>query len=242
MATNLPGDVCVGQHSVCLVRIAQLLPNCKPKGGADSGIVTAGIITATASPVLTDGTVYEPLNGCGDILWTYEVPQKIKSYTVSGELSFFDHEMMVILFGGSLILGNSNLSDFPTDNIGWAAPNYTDPAPNPVYIEFVTKVAVAGAGECSPTGALMPYAVGHIFGKCRFVPGDRTFAAEAASVAFTGTAVANPALTDGPWNDFPGVGNAPTSPYIQVTYSKADYDAMAVGASTCGFKTLPVNT
>lgn len=242
MAANLPGDVCVGQHSVCLIRVAQLLANCKPKGGTDSGFVTAGIVTATASPVLTDGTTYEPLNGCGDIAWTYEVPQKIKAYTVSGELTFFDHELMSMLFGGSLIVGHSTLSKFPTDNIGWAAPNYTAAAPNPVYLEFITKTAMAGTGECSPTAGIMPYAVGHIFGKGRYVPGDRTFAAEAATMSFTGTSVANPQLGDGPWNDFPGVGGAPVSPYMQVTYAQTEFDAMAATAATCGFKTLPVNT
>lgn len=240
MPSNLPGDICVGQHSVCIVRIAQLASNCEPVGGPDSGIVTAGIVTATASAVLQEGTSFEPLTGCGDIAWTYETPDKIRSYTVSGELTFFDHEMMEILFGGSLVVGSA-ASDFVGDNIGWAAPNYTDDPPAAVYMEFITKTAGAGVGECAAPGSPFPFAVGHIFGKGRYVPGDRTFAAEAASVAFTGTSVANPNLENGPWNDWPGTGNIPNSPYIQVSYSEAEYDLIA-DLAACGYQTLPVQT
>lgn len=240
MPSALPGDICVGQHSVCIIRAAVLADNCRPEGGADSGIITTGIITATASPELLEGQTFEQVDGCGDIAWTYETPAKIRKFNLTGELTFFDHEAMSILFGGSIIVGGST-SDFIGDSIGWAAPNYTEAAPPAVYVEFITKVTGAGVGECSVGGQAIPAAVGHIFGKARFVPGDRTFAAEAATLAFTATNVANPNLGAGPWQDYPGVGNMPNSPYFQVSYSQAEYDAIA-SLAACGFVTLPVGS
>lgn len=237
MASNLPGDICVGQHSVCLVRAAILAGSCAPLGGVDSGFVSAGIVTATASVTLKEGQTFEPETGCGNIAWTYEQPDLIRSYELSGELVFFDHEMMEVLFGGSVVVGGAG-SAFTGQNIGWSAPNYTDDPPPAIYLEFVTLTAAEGVGTCDTPGAEIPAAVGHIFGRTRLVPGDRTFAAEAATVAFTGTATANPNLGTGPWNDWAGEGNVPNSPYIQVSYSRAEYEAMADLAS-CGYQTLP---
>ena len=240
MASNLPGSICVGQHSVCIIRVATLAADCSPVGNADAGFITTGIITATATPELQEGQSFEPINGCGDIAWTYETPDKIRKYTLTGELAFFDHEMMEILFGGSLVVGDAG-TGFDGDNIGWAAPNYTDAAPDPVYVEFITKVAGEGVGECTVAGDPFPTAVGHIFGKARFVPGDRTFAAEAATVAFTAESVANPNLGDGPWNDWTGTGDIPNSPYIQYSMDDTEYDAIATLAA-CGYQDLPAQT
>jgi hypothetical protein len=240
MASALPGAVCVGQHSVCLIRAAVLAADCTPVGGADSGIVTSGIITATATPELLEGQTIEQVDGCGDIAWSYETPSRIRKYNLTGELTYFDHEAMSILFGGAVIVGAGG-SDFSGDSIGWAAPNYTDAAPDQVYVEFITKVAGAGIGECGDVLDPIPAAVGHIFGKARFVPGDRTFAAEAATLAFTATNVANPNLGTGPWGDFPGTGGIPNSPYVQVSYSQAEYDAILATAA-CGFATLPAGS
>ena len=239
MASALPGGVCVGQHSVCIIRAASLNSNCTPVGGVDSGIVTSGIITATASPELLDGQTFEQVDGCGDIAWTYSTPDRIRRYTLTGELTYFDHEAMEILFGGSVIVGGST-SDFVGDSIGYAVPNYTEAAPNPTYVEFITRVTAAGVGECD-SGTGLPYAVGHVFGKARFTPGDRTMAAEAATLAFTATNEANPVLGAGPWQDFPGVGSMPNSPYFQVTYSQAEYEAITA-LSACGYQTLPTGS
>jgi len=242
MASNLPGNICVGQHSVCIIRAAMLSTDCSVLGGADSGFVTTGIITATASMQLQEGQNFEPQTGCGDIAWTYEQPARLRSVNLSGEIAFFDHEMMVMLFGGSLVTGRGG-GPYPGYNIGWAAPNYTDAAPRALYVEFITKTAGKGVGECGSTGgtATFPPYVGHIFGKARFTPGDRTFAAEAATVSFTGTSVSNPNLYDGPWDDWPGTGFIPNSPYVQASYSQAQFDTIAATAG-CGYKTLPTNT
>lgn len=237
MATALPGDICVGQHSVCIVRAALLDADCTPTGGADSGIVTTGIVTATASPEFIDGASFEPITGCGEIAWTYETRNKIRRFNISGELTYFDHEAMYLLFGGSLIVGDTG-TGFDGDNIGWASPNYTDAEPDNLYVEFITLTAGQGIGTCGNPGDPIPAAVGHIFPKASLVPGDRTFEFDAATLSFDGFSVGNPNVGDGPWNDFPGVGGIPNSPYIQVSYSQAEYDAIAALAA-CGFQVLP---
>jgi hypothetical protein len=239
MATNLPGGACIGQHSVCLIRAAQLTSTCAIEGGVDSGFITTGIISATATPVMLDGTTYEVINGCGDLAWEYTTPDKIRSFDVSGELAFFDHEAMEVLFGGALVVAVPG-TPFAGKNIGWSAPLYTAAAPNPIYLEFIVRTAVQGAGECTPAGTTTPYAVGHIFPKGRYTPGDFSFAAEAATVTFQGNSTNNPNLNNGPWDDYPG-GNIPSSPYITVSYSKAQYDAMTALAR-CGYQTLPTQT
>ena len=234
MASALPGDICVGQHSVCLLRAAQLGPDCVPTRGADSGIITPGIITATATPEYIDGASFEPLTGCGDIAWTFETRDRIRRYTLSGELTYFDHEAMSLLFGGQLIVGASGTA-FANDNIGWASPWYTDDDPDDVYLEFITKTAGAGVGQCAPAEDPFPAYVGHIFPKATLNPGDRTFEFDAATLTFDGFSVANPNIGTGPWGDFPGTGGIPSTGYVQVSYSADEYAEMLELAS-CGFQ------
>lgn len=238
MASALPGDICVGEHSVCLVRAAVLDTDCTTVGGADSGIVTTGIITATATPEFIDGASFEPLNGCGKIAWAYETRSQIRRYTLSGELTYFDHEAMAILFGGDLIVGDAG-TGFPGDNIGWASPFYTDDAePAPVYLEFITLTVGQDVGDCGNPGSPFPAAVGHIFPKTTLNPGERTMEFDAATLAFDGSSVNNPNIGNGPWNDWPGVGNIPNTGYIRVSYSQDEYDAIA-DLAACGFQSTP---
>jgi hypothetical protein len=241
MATNLAGGVCLGQHSVCLLRAAALDSSCVPVGGTDSGIVTLGIITLTASAEVEEGRVFEPKNGCGRISWTYEEPDVVKRYNLTGELSYHDPEMKYLLFGGSLITGHASASDFPNKVIGWAAPHYTDEQSNGVYLEVITRTAAEGIGECASQGDEVPYASGYIFGKVKLTPGDLTFEDAESTVPFTGVASSNPNLFNGPWNDWVGDGYIPNGPVIQVFYSRAEYDAIATVAR-CGFQTLPAGS
>lgn len=241
MASALPGDICVGQHSVCLIRVANLDPDCTTQGGADSGFVSTGIISATATPEVIDGASFEPLTGCGDIAWAYETRSQIRRWNLSGELTYFDHEAMSILFGGSLIVGAAS-TPFVGKNIGWASPFYTDTVDaDNLYVEFITLTAGKGVGDCGNIGTPFPVAVGHIFPKAQLIPGERTFEFDAATLSFEGSSVNNPLAGNGPWNDWPGVGNIPNSGYIQVSYSSAQYAQILAGAAVnCGFQTVPL--
>lgn len=241
MASNLPGNgVCIGEHSVCIIRIAKLDTDCSPLGGADSGVVTDAIVTMTADVDLEEGTTFEPKLGCGTIGFTVEEPDVIKRYNLSGELLYHSPEVEHVLFGGRVIVGTA-ASDFNTDNIGWAAPRITDAASNGVYLEVITKTAARGVGACSVGGVLTPYAVGHVFGRVKATPGSMTFENDVRNLTFTAKASQNPALFNGPWNDFPGsIGGAPyldESAYQWFYYSADEYNAIAALAS-CGYQTL----
>lgn len=241
MASNLAGDVCIGQHSVCLLRAAALDSSCVPVGGADSGIVTLGIITMTASAEVEEGRVFEPKNGCGRIGYTFEEPDTIKRFNLTGELLYHDLEMKYLLFGGSLITGHASASDFPNKNIGYAVPHYSDTQSNGVYLEVIVRTAAEGVGECASQGDEVPYAVGYIFGKTKLTPGDQTFEDAESPVTFSGRATGNPNLFNGPWNDWPGSGYIPNSAKVEVQYSRDEYDAIATVAR-CGFQTLPAGS
>jgi len=237
MTTNLAGGVCIGQLNACVVRAARLDSDCSPTGGTDGGIVTAGLATLTADPDIEEGTLFEPKNACGDILFTYQLADKIKRYNLSGEFLFFDYEMMALLFGGDLILGAGG-GDYAGEVIGHAMPLYNAPPTNGVYLEVITQAISEGAGDCVADGSGAPAYIGHIFGKCRLTPGSRTFENDVARVAFTGKGTNNPSLYDGPWNDWPGTGWIPNSAYIQVGYSADEYAAILAEVS-CGYATLP---
>jgi hypothetical protein len=237
MASNLAGATCIGQHSTCLLRAAKLDSDCTVTGGADSGIVTTGIVTATFTPEYTDTRTIEPLNGCGDPLFSFVQPGKFRRGTVAGEIGFHDWEMMEILFGGTLVEGIAG-GPFAGEVIGWAAPSFDDPVPDPVYLEIIVKNQSADQGECVDPDNPYPTYTGYIFGKTRLTVDAQTYNDAELMVPFTGTAEPNPNLVFGPWNDWPGDGVVPNSPKIEVGYSQAQWETIAAMAA-CGYKSLP---
>lgn len=240
MASNLAGGVCIGELQACILRASRLDSDCTPTGGVNGGIVTAGLVTLTADPDVEEGTVYEQKNACGDILFTYEKDDKIKRYNLSGELGFSDFEMMALLFGGSTILGRAG-GAFAGEVIGYADPLYTAAARNGVYLEVITTAIAEGAGSCVVAGSANPFAIGHIFGKVKLRPGSSTFADDVKRIAFSGKGTNNPNIFNGPWNDYPGAGYAPSSAHITVGYSEAEYSAIAATV-TCGYQDLPTGS
>jgi hypothetical protein len=243
MATNLAGGVCIGELQACIVRAALLDTDCTPTGGVNGGIVTAGLVTMTADPEIDAGTVYEQKSACGDILFTYEKDDVIKRYNVSGEFGFADFEMMALLFGGTTILGRA-AGLYNGKVIGYADRLYTASSRTGVYLEVITTAIVEGSGGCQYTGAATgtaPFAIGHIFGKAKLVPGSMNFADDIKRVTFSGKAANNPNLTNGPWNDYPGAGYTPNSPHVAVGYSEAEYNAIAAQVN-CGYRDIPVGS
>jgi len=240
MASNLAGDICLGQFNACLVRAARLTDGCKVEGGTDSGLVTPGLVTLTATPDIEEGQVFEPKTACGSIAWTYEEPDRVKRYNLTGSFIFHDFEMMQLLFGGQVINGAVG-SDFAGEVVGYAVPNYDAAPTKGVYLEIITQAVGQGVGDCTNGGTDFPTYVGHIFGKVRLVPGERVFENDVAQVNFTGKATANQNLYDGPWNDYTGAGYIPNSPYVQIGYSNAEYTAMEALAR-CGYQTLPAGS
>lgn len=236
---SLPGDVCIGQRNVCILRGALLDTDCSVLGGATSGFVTVGIVTATASPEIEEGTVSEPKTGCGDIAFTVSDDDILKRFNLTGEVLFHDWEMKYVMFGGTRIVAGAGHPN-AGDTIGWASPGPDSPANNGIYLEFIVQNVGQGLGDCGGGAAgHLPY-TGHIFGKVKLVPGDRTFENDVANVLFTGKAFQNPNLFNGPWNDYPATTGPyiPTAPHVEIGYTQAQYDAI-LAAAGCGWQTLP---
>jgi hypothetical protein len=239
MPSQLAGDTCIGQHSVCVMRAARLGADCAPVGGANSGIVTAGIVTATATPEYRETRRIEPTNGCGAIAFTYEeVGCKLRE-TLSGEVIFHDWEMLELLFGGGTILGASG-GPFAGDVIGWYGPSCPDEIPDSIYLEFIVKNSSQDSGECQTADSEFPTYTGHVFGKVQLTSGAKTFNDQAQPVPFDGFAVKNPNLVLGPWNDYPGAGVMPSSPHFEVGYSTSQFEAILADVR-CGYQDLPVH-
>ena len=237
MPTQLPGDgICIGSHSVCLLRAARLNPDCSPEGGDSSGIITTAIVTLTATPDVQDDTNFEPESGCGDLLWTYSKLGKVRRYNLTGSLGYHDWEAMQLLFGGTNLIGNGS-SGFDGEVIGWAQSNYTEADPPNVYLEIFTPNVGAGVGECATDAVDFPSYSGHIFGKARLRPDAATYERAERMMTFTGVAESNPNLGTGPWEDYPATGTIPNSPYFTVAYSDTAYDAILAEAR-CGFADL----
>ncbi len=243
MATNLPGGICLGEHSVCLIRGAILDSDCSVKGGVDSGFVSAGIITATWTPVYSDERSIKPRNGCGELLFSYVEPGCLESATLAAEIGFHDPEMKKILFGGTLLTAKAG-SPYATKVGGYAAPTCADPKPPAVYLEIIVKNAGEDVGNCSPVpgggGSSTPFPPwkGYIFGKTKLTEDAITFNDTEHNVALTGTVEGNPNLVFGPWNDYPNNGVIPNSPKVEVYYSQAEFDTIAASVA-CGYRTLP---
>ncbi len=237
MASNLPGDICLGEHSICIVRGALLNPDCSVVGGADSGFVSAGIITATWTPVYSDERRIQPRNGCGTRLFSFVQPGCLESATIAGEIGYHDPEAKVVMFGGTTQVAKTGV-DWAGSVGGYAAPTCDDAPPNGIYFEVIVQNAAQGVGDCASADNPFPPYKGYIFGKTKLTEDALTLNDTEHNAAFTGTVEGNPNLVFGPWNDYPNEGVVPNSPKVEAYYSQEQFEDI-MGAVACGYTTLP---
>lgn len=236
MASNLAGGYCISQAKVCRLRVATLSSACAPVAGANTGAVTAGILTMTRAAEISEGTEYEFKNGCGEIIAQAKDADRIKWFNLTGELQVMDYELLQIMFGGSLITADVG-EDYAGKTIGYCRPAGSD-TPSAVSLEVWTSTVIGTSGGCS-SDANAPQYVRHVFPRVVFVEGDRTFEDGTGTISFTGRAYENPAWGNGPWNDFPGIYPACTNS-AHFEFIEQELPANVVDGG-CGYVTVPAD-
>lgn len=232
MATNLAGSVCIGQHSVCYLRVARLGTNCAPLTGADTTAITAGIVTMTATPEIEEGQLFEAKNGCNRIIWSAEDCDIVKRWNLTGQFNLFDEEMEELMFGGSLITATSG--PFSGDVIGYAHPGKGAECSNGASLEVWSKVGLETA-TCT-TASNVPVWVRHVFPRVIFTPGERVLENDVAVLNFTGKATENVAWGTGPFADVPFATAPDDTGYFWFVEEELPFDAEE---DICGYRSAP---
>jgi hypothetical protein len=228
--------ICLGERQACAIRATRLNEDCTVAEGEDNAVVTAALVTLTASPEVEEGTSYQPKNACDDIRWTAEEPDNIIRYTGDGELSDFDNELIELLTDAALLTGATG-TPWEGMNIGRAMPGPDTPAGAGVALEIWVKNAVVGSGggPCGPAGTHPPF-TRYVFPKVTVRPGDRTFSIDAGTFAFAIKASPNPNWGEGPWGDWQPAESMPEdAPYA------AFWDD-ALPETGCGYIEVPAGS
>jgi hypothetical protein len=186
---------CYHTLSICMARVAKLASNGYFLTGSKNLYVTDSILTLTLQLQLKAGADFEQDNGCGNLCFAFKNPDQIKGLNLQASFCQEDPELTELLSGGTLIASGGN-------SIGWAAP-YVGTVPNPdgVSLEVWTQ-NING----SDIDASYPY-VRWVFGKTRWTPADKNFAAGPIVHPFTGVAYQNPHFEDGAAEDWPYVSD-----------------------------------
>ena len=238
MATNLPGGRCLFEKNVCVIRVARLNSDCSLTIGVNNAAVSTGIVTMTRSAEIEEGQEFNFKNGCGTLIAYAADQDNIKRFNLSGELLTMDHELLEIMFGGSVLVGAAATS-FAGQNMGYARPIGFN-ASNGVSLEVWTQAVFGVGGGCS-SDATAPAYVRHVFPRVTFVEGDRVFENDIAKISFNGKAFANPAWGNGPFNDSTVVFNGGYTNSAHFEFQEATLPA-AVSSAGCGYVTVPADT
>jgi len=183
-------------------------------------VATSAIIKLNASPTVEAGETYQLKNGCGNIAVRKKEADKLTEMGISLELATKDFELIELLTGASLIVN----AEATPKNIGFARRGIGLADPSAVSLEIWTT-SIDESGACAAVGA-NPGWYRVIYPRAVFTLGDNTIENGVATVAMAGFGTNNPVWGNGPWNDYPGAGYIPTSGYVQIGYSAAQYAAI----------------
>lgn len=218
--------ICIAERSVCALRATRLGSDCAPLTGISDGAVAVAIATINVTSDVQEGTKFEPVSGCGEVVYTAEDPDIIKRKNITMELHLQDFELFELLTDATVLLGASD-GEYAGQVIGIEEPGPSTARGNGVALEVWTKTAF-GTGACAADGSNPPY-VRHVFPRVFLRPGDRTFENAHAPLALAGTANANPQWDEGPWGDWPVEGG------LSGSTPHARFFDTAIPESSCGY-------
>lgn len=182
---------CRGQVHACAMRIAALEPNGVPSPGANNLYVTDALVTATFTPVYTDGDEIEDKNGCGVVKVAYRGKDTFKRGDISLELVSPDPFASVLLSGGDLL-------DEVGLPAGFAAPPLGEITGDGVSIELWARRIDEGDQDQNFPWAHWAYP---LVKNLRLAP--HTHGNASLHPTFTGQLYENENWFDGPTGDWP---------------------------------------
>lgn len=196
----MPAPNCYGSIQACRLRIGALDDSGAPDPGLTNLVVTDALIQVQTSYEIETGQEFTQKNGCGEICQTFKEEDKIKRVNLELQLCQLDYELLVLMLGATAING-TDLVSAGSAVIGYDLPSSTAGTSNGVSMEAWTKAWDGGSQPNSFGGD--PLYHHFVWPKTTWVPGQRTLQSGILVVPLTGIGTENPAIGDGPANDFP---------------------------------------
>lgn len=182
---------CRGQVHACAIQVARLAADGSPLAGVSNLYVSDALVTATFTPVYTDGDEIEDKNACGDVKVNFKGADSFKRGDFSLELLTPDPFLSEMLSGGEV------LTEAPRPK-GYAAPPLGAITGNGISIELWARRIDDGDQDASYPWAHWAYPK---IKNLRLAP--HTHANAALHPTFTGQALENPNWGDGPTGGWP---------------------------------------
>lgn len=228
-------DVCIGQYQACAIRAHRLNATCVPQTGANNTVTTAALVTMTSTYQVETGQEFGPVAACGERVWRVQDQDKIQQLNITMSLALWDFELLEILTGGALVLGDAT-SVASGRVIGLAdrgpgAGNFVGAS-----MEVYAKAAIGTGEVCVSSGGLSFGYVRHVYPRVvmRLDSLEHSNNTDGLLVNLTGFGFVNPAYGQGPLNDWPGTANIPgTAPHAQAFMRNLPTIA-------CGYQDTPV--
>lgn len=193
----MPNPACFASLQACYLRVAKLQTSGAPVGTANTGYVTDSLISVQAAVNIQTGDEFTQKNGCGNLAQYFKQCDKIKSLSLTMNLSQLDATLISFLTGAELLTSGGLAA-------GWQYPKVTAACATGVSLEVWTK-AWDSTQQATPASTGGNAAWWHwVFPKTVWTLGSVQLDNALMVVPVTATATENALLTaNGPFNDWP---------------------------------------
>lgn len=194
---------CYGSLQTAAMRVSALTATGAPDTGAGKGVITDAVIDLSVEAEVEEGDEFTLKNALGGICQTYKDCDRVKRVNVEMTLCQLDADLLSLLVGsGSLITKTG--APGAGDTLGFEIPDYNDPCPNGVCLEFWSK-AWDGDQQATPTALSGSLAYIHwVVPRAKFQIGKLEFKNDFLNIPVKGFGDSNAHITaNGPFDDWP---------------------------------------
>lgn len=177
----------------CAIRVTREASDGTTPAGASGFVATELIGKLTLKPVYEAGNEFNPKTACGALAITYKDRDVLKRWEYDLELMSNDPELSEILTGGAVITDGSHTIGRQSVPTGSAPPGFGS------CIEAWAKNIPAYTGA---QDAVHPW-VRFVVSRGYTQDGDKNLDGNPFNDVYSGFAVENPGVGNGPANDFP---------------------------------------